>query len=93
MYVSSISRLTSTTSKQLIKRTLTKNVSNLFRQETNRGTLFLRTASTSNNQENSNGPKKDNMTNVIYVVGALTGLGAIYSIVSRSKRKQFDRIV
>lgn len=39
-------------------------------------------ASTANSQDTANDEKKKkNMTNIIYVVGALTGLGALYSIV------------
>ena len=72
MYFASISRLTSTASKQILRQTLTKPLPK-----------FVRLASTSNQQNDSNEKKKENFTNLIYIVGALTGAGAIYSIVNR----------
>lgn len=47
-----------------------------------RTNALVRFSSTASNQGTSNDDQKNNTTNVIYVVGALTGLGALYSIVN-----------
>jgi hypothetical protein len=51
-----------------------------------RPSYLSRYASTnsSNDEQKQNEEKKSNMTNIIYIVGALTGVGAIYSIVCKS---------
>jgi hypothetical protein len=57
----------------------------LFVSESSHSTIYLpssykfRYAST--NSTNDNEEKKKNMTNLIYIAGALTGVGAIYSLV------------
>jgi hypothetical protein len=68
----------------------------LFVSESSHSTIYLpssykfRYASTnpSNDEE-----KKKNITNLIYVAGALTGLGAIYSLVCYFISKKINRIV
>ena len=50
-----------------------------------RPSYAVRCASTtsSNDEQNQNEEKKKNMTNLLYLAGALTGVGAIYSLVCR----------
>lgn len=57
----------------------------LLKSESPCKTNFYRFASTETNQQTSNDDQKKNMTNIIYLVGGLTGVGLLYSVIRNRK--------
>lgn len=96
MQVHYVARLLTTAQGNLMRRTLSRvtlpalrNVIQSGSGRTFRPSYQSRYASStsSNDEQAQNEEKKKNMTNLIYVAGALTGLGAIYSLVCYSPLK------
>ncbi|UJR30224.1 hypothetical protein I4U23_017762 [Adineta vaga] len=96
-----LTRLASIQNFNTIKRSLTRTTGPVLRKliqsESTQTTNYLRSnygfryastaSSSSNDEQNSqeNEQKKKNITNLMYLAGALTGLGAIYSIFQSRK--------
>ncbi|CAF2367902.1 unnamed protein product [Rotaria sp. Silwood2] len=80
MQVCCISRLTSNTMKRACPI-----VRKLLQSESPRTTSLFRCSSMGTNQQNRDDGKKNNMTNLIYILGGLTGAGIIYSVIRNRK--------
>ncbi|CAF0984749.1 unnamed protein product [Rotaria sordida] len=71
-------------------------VRKLLQAESSRTTNLFRCSSTGTDQQKPNDEKKNNMTNLIYILGGLTGVGIIYSVfrnrkISREKQQALEK--